>query len=414
MPSSSTSTGRPARGARAARSCCRCSATTTARCSRRASSVSKFDAGKRRYLLVTYYDHRFPIAVRHYAALLLPAAGPLGEEAEPLLSLDRQLHRLGGRRRRARRGAPSGTAKRSSSRPALAEMAADPQVRAALEAAVAALNGTPGLPPDLRCPRTCCSMTRPTGSPSGASPARRSTTAASSTSTSWPPCAWSAAKVFEATHRLLLRLIAEGKVQGIRLDHIDGMYDPRGYCSGCARSRAVLAEQPRRVAPNSTPRAGQRRSTSWSKNSRLARASARRPAGRRHHRLRFHDHCERPVRRPRGRTLADRHLRSVHRPRARLRPRSSLDAKLTDPALFPGQRAARARASVPPPGAADLVDPRLHAPACTKRSPKSSSRFPVYRTYVTAAGAQDRRSPLPGLGDRAGAQGLRPDRPLRL
>lgn len=35
--------------------------------------------------------------------------------------------------------------------------------------------------------------------------------------------------VFEATHRLVLRLIAEGKVDGLRLDHPDGLYDPAEY-----------------------------------------------------------------------------------------------------------------------------------------------------------------------------------------
>ncbi|RPF49340.1 maltooligosyl trehalose synthase [Thermodesulfitimonas autotrophica] len=35
--------------------------------------------------------------------------------------------------------------------------------------------------------------------------------------------------VFEATHRLLLRLAAEGSVTGFRIDHIDGLYDPYAY-----------------------------------------------------------------------------------------------------------------------------------------------------------------------------------------
>jgi (1->4)-alpha-D-glucan 1-alpha-D-glucosylmutase len=35
--------------------------------------------------------------------------------------------------------------------------------------------------------------------------------------------------VFEATHRLVLRLMAEGKVDGLRLDHPDGLYDPGQY-----------------------------------------------------------------------------------------------------------------------------------------------------------------------------------------
>ncbi|MBD3161697.1 MAG: malto-oligosyltrehalose synthase [Candidatus Eisenbacteria bacterium] len=36
-------------------------------------------------------------------------------------------------------------------------------------------------------------------------------------------------EVFEATHRLLLDLIVQGKVQGLRIDHPDGLYDPKEY-----------------------------------------------------------------------------------------------------------------------------------------------------------------------------------------
>ena len=36
-------------------------------------------------------------------------------------------------------------------------------------------------------------------------------------------------EVFEATHRLILRLLADGKVTGLRLDHPDGLYDPKQY-----------------------------------------------------------------------------------------------------------------------------------------------------------------------------------------
>jgi len=35
--------------------------------------------------------------------------------------------------------------------------------------------------------------------------------------------------VFEATHRLVLKLIAEGKVDGLRIDHPDGLYNPAEY-----------------------------------------------------------------------------------------------------------------------------------------------------------------------------------------
>lgn len=37
------------------------------------------------------------------------------------------------------------------------------------------------------------------------------------------------AAVFEATHGLVLDLVGEGRVQGLRIDHIDGLADPAGY-----------------------------------------------------------------------------------------------------------------------------------------------------------------------------------------
>ncbi len=36
-------------------------------------------------------------------------------------------------------------------------------------------------------------------------------------------------EVFEATHRLVLDLVVQGKVEGLRIDHPDGLYDPKQY-----------------------------------------------------------------------------------------------------------------------------------------------------------------------------------------
>src|SRR5690606_16664813 len=36
-------------------------------------------------------------------------------------------------------------------------------------------------------------------------------------------------EVFDATHRLLLDLVAGGVVTAVRIDHVDGLYDPAGY-----------------------------------------------------------------------------------------------------------------------------------------------------------------------------------------
>ena len=35
--------------------------------------------------------------------------------------------------------------------------------------------------------------------------------------------------VFEATHKLVLELVGAGKIDGLRIDHPDGLYDPAGY-----------------------------------------------------------------------------------------------------------------------------------------------------------------------------------------
>ncbi len=45
--------------------------------------------------------------------------------------------------------------------------------------------------------------------------------------------------VFEATHRLVLSLVAEGKVDGLRVDHPDGLYDPAQYFERLQRNVAA-------------------------------------------------------------------------------------------------------------------------------------------------------------------------------
>jgi (1->4)-alpha-D-glucan 1-alpha-D-glucosylmutase len=47
--------------------------------------------------------------------------------------------------------------------------------------------------------------------------------------------------VFEATHRLILRLLCDGKVNGVRIDHPDGLYDPRQYLGRLQAHYALCA-----------------------------------------------------------------------------------------------------------------------------------------------------------------------------
>ncbi|TAM52062.1 MAG: malto-oligosyltrehalose synthase [Paraburkholderia sp.] len=48
------------------------------------------------------------------------------------------------------------------------------------------------------------------------------------------------AEVFDAVHALVLRLFAQGVIDGVRVDHVDGLVDPREYCQ---RLREKLAER---------------------------------------------------------------------------------------------------------------------------------------------------------------------------
>jgi (1->4)-alpha-D-glucan 1-alpha-D-glucosylmutase len=64
-------------------------------------------------------------------------------------------------------------------------------------------------------------------------------------------------EVFEATHGLALELIAKGKVQGLRIDHPDGLYDPASYfsrlqaCVTAPLSVAIQEAQARRCGKES-------------------------------------------------------------------------------------------------------------------------------------------------------------------
>ncbi|MFT4117757.1 malto-oligosyltrehalose synthase [Bradyrhizobium sp.] len=51
---------------------------------------------------------------------------------------------------------------------------------------------------------------------------------------------------FAATHRLVKQLVADGKLQGIRLDHIDGLRDPAQYCQ---RLRRLVRDAQGKTAP---------------------------------------------------------------------------------------------------------------------------------------------------------------------
>ena len=60
------------------------------------------------------------------------------------------------------------------------------------------------------------------------------------------------ADVFDATHATILRLYASGLIDGVRIDHVDGLADPRGYCRKLRR-RLQTAHAERPVALQASP-----------------------------------------------------------------------------------------------------------------------------------------------------------------
>ena len=73
------------------------------------------------------------------------------------------------------------------------------------------------------------------------------------------------AAVFEATHGTLLRLYQQGLIDGMRVDHVDGLADPPGYCR---QLRARLDE----LAPQRPP-TRRRGRPGWSSKRSLVPAS---------------------------------------------------------------------------------------------------------------------------------------------
>ena len=151
--------------------------------------------------------------------------------------------------------------------------------------------------------------------------------------------------VFEETHSLALALVREGIVDGLRIDHPDGLADPAGYLrrlrEGGARARLGREDpRPRRAA------------------ARLARRG--------HGRLRVPQRRRGAVRRPGGRGAADRAVGRDLRRRAAVR-------------RLRGRGQARAGATTFAPEVERL---RREAPREVERARRALASLPVYRTYV--------------------------------
>lgn len=164
-----------------------------------------------------YYGHRFPISPPGYPAILQYGEAPLASIADEFAAL-RRLAPV-----EAHRQAPV-------LRQRLAEAARDPGIAAAIDRAVAAHAGTPGRASSFRR-------------------LHRLLEAQHYRIADWHVAAEEInyrrffnindlaglrieqPELFAEAHRLLFAMVERGEVQGLRIDHIDGLFDPAGYCA---------------------------------------------------------------------------------------------------------------------------------------------------------------------------------------
>jgi (1->4)-alpha-D-glucan 1-alpha-D-glucosylmutase len=175
---------------------------------------------------VWYHEHIFPLAPHTYAAVLAAAAGGGSKTLDDLTAAFRKLRPVAApRRARAAMRARAGALKSELARLA----AGDLELRAVVGRAIQNLRGVKG-------------------DPSSFLPLHRLLERQHYRLAYWRAAAdeinyrrffdinelagirMEQAKVFETAHRLVLHLFAEGKIDGIRIDHIDGLFDPLQYC----------------------------------------------------------------------------------------------------------------------------------------------------------------------------------------
>ncbi|MDE2582708.1 MAG: malto-oligosyltrehalose synthase [Rhodospirillales bacterium] len=181
----------------------------------------RFDPADGR-VFAAYYDHRFPLAPRDYPKVLAGGGGALAAAVAPLAALPAGA-----------RGAPAARERAAATRRRLTDPELAPAVAAAL---------------------TAFAPCRPEG---------RARLHAVLERQAYRLAWWRAADeinwrrffditglaglraeraaVFAATHEGVLRLYAEGLIDGVRIDHVDGLADPGGYCRRLRRHLAAAA-----------------------------------------------------------------------------------------------------------------------------------------------------------------------------
>jgi (1->4)-alpha-D-glucan 1-alpha-D-glucosylmutase len=184
-------------------------------------------------LFAAYGEHRFPIAPRDYASVLLTVGGPLDAPARAFGDLD-----------------PSGrAAARQAAKEAREELLQPVYAQAIGEALHEYSAKTPG--GQERLHRLLERQAY-----------RLSWWRAATDEINWrrffdvnglAGVRQEVPEVFEATHRTIFRLYKQGLIDGVRIDHVDGLAYPREYCRKLRRSLDAI--QPERPETLREPRA---------------------------------------------------------------------------------------------------------------------------------------------------------------
>ena len=183
--------------------------------------VLRFDEGDGR-LFVGYHDHRFPINPRDYASVLLTTGGPLETPARAFAELG------GGGRDTVRREAE-----------AARQELLQPTYRAAIRECLHAYSAKM---PEGR-ERLHRLLDRQNY--------RLAWWRAATDEINWrrffdvnglAGVRVEVPEVFEATHRTVFRLYTEGLIDGVRIDHVDGLANPRDYCRKLRRRLESAAQ----------------------------------------------------------------------------------------------------------------------------------------------------------------------------
>lgn len=188
----------------------------------------KFDE-KEGSFSIWHWEHRLPVCPLSYPVILDSAVVALGSRAEAGRLLD-VSERLRGMREHAFGGHHEHLSQEGDHvKRQLAQIASDQSsVRKAIDQALATLNGKPGSPESFNALHRLLEEQ------------------------SYRVAYWRVASsdinyrrffdinslagmrvenpdVFERTHELIFRLVEEGRIHGLRIDHIDGLADPEGY-----------------------------------------------------------------------------------------------------------------------------------------------------------------------------------------